>query len=556
MWPNDVRSRVVQNVWIGHNDERGEDEATEDATSEGSEYGQQRTPASTPLTDERDQRTGIQKPQQDSVTPVTILEQMCWIDMDGDDYEEPYFVTVELETGFVRRIVARFSVSGVKRKKNVIMAIEPEQAYVKYGFIPAPDGSCYDIGFGHLLGPISDSVDTAINQIFDGGTMATLGGGFLGRGARLKGGKQSFKPYEWKEVDGAGDDLRKNIVPLEIREPSQVLLELLKFLIAYGERIISANDVQVGENPGQNTPAESMRTMNQNGQRIFSAIFKRTWRSMRDEFRLQFDLNTTYLDHDADYEVISSTNGMVTVNDYRQPAQSVRPQADPNVTSEEDRRRKAAMTMQMSMSVPGFNRYKSIHRYLVAERVPAIDEVFPPLGNDPQTGKPMTDIPNPPQPQILLAQARLALAQARVQEVNQKAQEAMQKLRQAAVSLQQQAQLINGQVTELRARAVMELSQAKGVDQGHQIALIDSMIGAMKNHQESLMEYAKLLSDQANAVQTTAQQPMEGGTQSGGVQGTAPEAALGGMAGFGNDAGVFTQIKNPAPIPAGQMGQG
>lgn len=552
LWPNDVRSHVVQGIWCGREDEVEEETGGE--ANENGEYGEQKAPPTTPMTVERDERTGIQKPADDNATPVTMLEQMCWMDLDGDDYEEPYFVTLELETGFIRRIVARFNTADVKRKNGVVMAIIPEKAYVRYGFVPAPDDSCMDIGFGHLLGPISDSVDTAINQLFDSGTMMTLGGGFLGRGARLKGGQQTFKPFEWKEVDVVGDDLRKNIVPLEVREPSNVLFQLLQFLIGYSERIVSATDTQVGENPGQNTPAETMRTMNSNGQRIYSAMFKRTWRAMRDEFRLQFDLNRTYLTYDADYEVITSTNGMVTVGDYRQPAQSVCPTADPNVTSEEDRRRKAQMTMQMSMSVPNFNRYKAIRRYLVVERIPAIDEVFPPLGVDPQTGKRMTDIPSPPQPQILLAQARMALAQARVQEVNQKAQEAQMKLRNAAMELQQQAQLIGAQVIELQARAVMEISQAKGVDQGHQIALIDSMIGAKKQHQEGLLALVKMMQEQANAIPT---QPIEGEAQRvPEPSGNAPEPALGGMAGFGDDAGVFTQIKGTTPINPQPMGQG
>src|SRR5690606_27327525 len=122
-----------------------------------------------------------------------------------------------------------------------------------------PDGGFYDVGFGVLLGPLNESVNTAINQLFDAGTMATTAGGFLGRGAKLRGGVYTFSPFGWQNVDVMGDDLRKNMVQLEVREPSAVLFNLLTLLINYTNRISGATDMMVGENPGQNTPAETSR---------------------------------------------------------------------------------------------------------------------------------------------------------------------------------------------------------------------------------------------------------------------------------------------------------
>jgi hypothetical protein len=77
-----------------------------------------------------------------------------------------------------------------------------------------------------LLGPLNEGVNTAINQIFDAGTMANSNGGFLGRGAKIRGGVYTFAPWEWKRVDSTGDDLRKSLVQLPTREPSAVLLSV------------------------------------------------------------------------------------------------------------------------------------------------------------------------------------------------------------------------------------------------------------------------------------------------------------------------------------------
>ena len=78
------------------------------------------------------------------------------------------------------------------------------------------------MGWGLLLGPTNKSIDTLINQLIDAGTLSNTAGGFLGRGAKLRKGDNSFRPFEWKPVDSVGDDLRKNVFPLPVREPSNV----------------------------------------------------------------------------------------------------------------------------------------------------------------------------------------------------------------------------------------------------------------------------------------------------------------------------------------------
>jgi chaperonin GroES len=537
---NWVRERVVRGVYLDY-DERDSEKGSEDPTRENdNSLGLNRQPTVTPTTVATDQRTGVQAPLQDDTAPVTMLEQACWLDLDGDDYAEPYFVTVELETQRVRRIVARFVKDDVTKVRGEVAHIKPEKCYVKYGFIPAPDGSWYDIGLGHLLGPINHSVDTALNQMFDAGTMSTVGGGFLGRGARLRAGDQKFKPYEWKTVDSIGDDLRKNIVSLDVKEPSRVLLELMTFLVQYGERVASANDVQVGENVGQNTPAETMRTMNANGARIFSGIYKRTWRSMRDEYRIQYDLNRTYFTADRDYGVLS--RDMVTIQDYLGSNAFIKPAADPSYVSDEQRQQIDDYVLKLALTVPGFNRHRSIRRALQGRKVSAIDVVFPPL---PQGEE---DLPSPPDPKMLAVQVKQG-------ELTLRQQAQQMEARNFVLKLQQDAQLIGAQILELRARAIMELAQAKGVDQGHQIALIDAMIGAKKAHYDALTgtidSMTKLIGSTTNG----------NGADTGPGSSPAADGSGSGQSGSGlavapDNAGVFTRPEGTAPQANGGMGQG
>lgn len=39
-----------------------------------------------------------QEAGEDETTPYTFLEQHCYLDLDGDDYTEPYVVTVDEAT--------------------------------------------------------------------------------------------------------------------------------------------------------------------------------------------------------------------------------------------------------------------------------------------------------------------------------------------------------------------------------------------------------------------------------------------------------------------------
>jgi len=158
---------------------------------------------------------GTSQPAEDETTPNSFIEQHLWLDLDDDGYKEPYIVTYG--GGKVARIVAGFDLEGVKVKGTKIVRIERIDYFTKYGFVPNPDGSFYDIGFGLLLGPINETINTTLNQLLDAGTMSNRSAGFLGRGARIKGGEHSFNPFEWKQVLSTGDDLRKAIVTLPVR---------------------------------------------------------------------------------------------------------------------------------------------------------------------------------------------------------------------------------------------------------------------------------------------------------------------------------------------------
>jgi len=326
--------------------------------------------------DDERRRNGTTAPQDgDSSQPITIIEQHCWLDLDGDGYEEPYIVTVALESRQLLRIVANCHSedSILKTSDGRIYYIQHDIHFTTYTLIPSPDGGIYGLGFGLLLGPLNASVNSIINQLVDAGTMAVAAGGFLGRGAKIRGGTQSFSPLEWKTVDATGDDLRKNIIPLPVREPSAVLFNLLSMIVDFSSRIPGSTEALAGINPGQNTPAETNRSMIAQGLKIYAAAFKRIWRSMRQEFRKVFLLNSQNLPETADF----GDGVMVRREDYRGKSSLVIPVADPEVQSDEIRFAQARMIAERAAVVPGYDPVAVEHRLLRAMRVDGIEQLYP-----------------------------------------------------------------------------------------------------------------------------------------------------------------------------------
>lgn len=333
------------------------------------------------IDDNEDERSGVDAPDDsDESTPYVFLEQHRFEDLDGDGYSEPYIVTVNLSTQQVVRIVRRWDDDGVMFKEDgSIIRITPVEFFTKYSFVPNPDGGFYDIGFGVLLSPINATVNTLINQLVDSGTINNLNAGFIAKGMKIKGGRNEFGLGEWKTVDSFGDDLRKSIVPLPTKDPSNVLFQLLSMMIDSANKLGSVTDILTGENPGQNQPATTTMAVIEQGLKVFSSIYKRMHRSLKKEFKKLYRLNRIYMPPESYFQVldIGAKDGAMEIfqNDYSADVTNVQPQADPNVASESQRLIKAQALTEM-IPLGTVNPQVVTRRILEAQEQPAIEELM------------------------------------------------------------------------------------------------------------------------------------------------------------------------------------
>ena len=372
----------------------------------------------------------------DDTLPYTLIEQHTFYDLDDDGYAEPYIVTFDLANTQVLRIVRRYSIEDVELQGTTkkIKKIKPTQMYTKFGFVPNPDGSFYDIGFGILLGPLNESVNTLINQLIDSGSLNNLQSGFIGKALKLRMGDNVFQPGEWKQVPATGDDLRKQIVPLPAKEPSAVLFQLMGTLITSGKELASVAEIFTGKMPGQNTPATTTMATVEQGMKVFTAVYKRIFRALGEEFLKIFQLNKTYIDPNKYVSILDMSVGP---EDFDETSYDICPGADPTAVSQTEKLMKAQGLMELLPLIPGLlDPIKVISRVLEAQDQPNWQDLF--SQEVAQSGQLP---PPPPDPKLMAIQAKMEADQKKAEvDIQSKMADMELKSRDSQLQLQMKAQ--------------------------------------------------------------------------------------------------------------------
>lgn len=280
----------------------------------------------------------------DKDAPHELLEQHRRIDLDKDGYPEPYIVTVHKDSEKVCRIVANYEGEDIVANDKKVLRIEPAEYFVNYIFLPDPKGGFYGIGFGQLLAPISAAIDTTFNQMLDAGHLQNSGGGFIGSGIRLKKAILRMEPGVYHSVPSTGDNLRNAIVNMEHPGPSPVLFQLLGLMIEAAKDITAVKDILTGDSPQGETATTTLARIEQ-GLKVFTAIYKRVYDALKEEFRLIFKQNAKHLSQEKYFNVLDTVKA-VEKSDFDIKSYDVCPVADPSVVTDMQRLKKADAVLQ------------------------------------------------------------------------------------------------------------------------------------------------------------------------------------------------------------------
>lgn len=436
----------------------------------------------------------------DDTVPYTLIEQHTFLDLDDDDYPEPYIVTFELASGRVLSIYRRHTLGDTIEENGKIIKITPTQMYTKFGFIPNPDGSFYDIGFGVLLGPLNESVNTLINQLIDSGTLNNLQSGFIGKALKLKAGDQSFRPGEWKPVNVIGEDLRKSIVPLPTKEPSAVLLQLMTALITSGKELASVAEIFTGKMPGQNTPATTTMASVEQGMKVFTAVYKRIFRALSEEYKKIFTLNGQYLNPNTYVSVLDAEIGP---DDFDSETYDICPGADPTATSGTEKLMKAQGLLELLPLIPGLlDPIEVVSRVLEAQEQPNWQKLFS------QQVQQSGQLPPPqPDPKLMAIQAKVQADQQKsAMDLQQRQHEMELSTRDRVLQMQmkqaEHAQKMQHQEDSAKIKAASDLQMANIFASTERAKGQQQLVQQQQKHQQSLQQSKETQSLQTQKSQS------------------------------------------------------
>jgi len=202
--------------------------------------------------------------------------------------------------------------------------------------------------------------------------------------------------------------MRKSFFPLPTKEPSSTLYQLLGTMVESGDKMASVAEIFVGKMPGQNTPATTTMATIEQGMKVFTAIYKRIYRALTQEYRRMYRLNAIYLDVEEYFNVLDTPESMKTGQaDYMAEGMDVYPMADPAAASETLRLTKAQALLEL---IPlGLDREEVLRRVLEAQDQPEIDKLMSSEGQQPD-------------PKQMEAQMKMQMEQMKGQMAQQKAQ--------------------------------------------------------------------------------------------------------------------------------------
>ena len=225
-----------------------------------------------------------------------------------------------------------------------------------------------------MIGGLSRTATAALRQLLDAGTLSNLPAGFKMRGIRIRDDAQSIQPGEFRDVDAPGGNLRDSFMMLPFKEPSQTLLQLMGVVVGAGQRFASIADMQVGDGNQQAAVGTTVALL-ERGSRTMSAIHKRIYSALKNEFRLLARVFKLYLPQEYPYDVVGGQR-MIKQTDFDDRV-DILPVADPNIFSQTQRISLAQTELQLATSNPQMhNMYAAYRNMYEALGVKNIDQVL------------------------------------------------------------------------------------------------------------------------------------------------------------------------------------
>jgi hypothetical protein len=302
-----------------------------------------------------------------------ILEMHLDLDLEGfEDVGEdgeptgikvPYIVTILESTNKILSIRRNYIEEDLTKKKI--------KYFVQFKFLPGT--GFYGFGLIHMIGGLTRTATAALRQLLDAGTLANLPAGFKTRGIRIRDDAQPLQPGEFRDVDAPGGNIKDQFMQLPFKGPDQTLLSLMGVVVSGAQRFASIADAQVGD-MNQAAAVGTTVALLERGSRVMSAIHKRLYVGLKQEFKLLAEVFKTYLPPEYPYDVPGASR-TVKVTDFDDKV-DILPVADPNIFSQTQRISMAQTQLQLAQSNPQihdlYQAYRSMYNAIGVKNINAI----------------------------------------------------------------------------------------------------------------------------------------------------------------------------------------
>lgn len=243
--------------------------------------------------------------------------------------------------------------------------------------------SVYTIGAGHLVGQLARGASGALRCLLDSGLASTAPTALKTKSMGLSGQSKPIKIGSINEINSnAGlDDIRKSITPLPFNPPSNVLFELLGFLVESASDIARSTVDSIADQTS-NTPVGTQLSRIEQGMVVFSAIHARLHDAQRRTLEVLHRINRMYLPDGEpepnEQKAAAEENEPLAYRSDYLGEMDICPVSDPNIFSEQQRFSQNQAIYQLAKENPGLYDMKAVNKRLLgAMKIQGIEEIMP-----------------------------------------------------------------------------------------------------------------------------------------------------------------------------------